>query len=264
MIKALVTDFFKSPHPGVHKKQLYQQFLEMHHDVTISYSYFCEVAKTVTSKRTIRTGAADCNIKKLSAILIERSILKINYKNTFSIDEKPFIPKKFNLKSMYVPKNYKGGIYKPIFHSCNLPPLYIIVMINRYGIISYATSYEPFNTLTFNCFLMNNIELFGRNSERKYFLFDNATFHKLMDETKDLAATKNISFTYTSPNSCFLDPIEEVFSIINEIFIKKYYAKILNEKKIAPLNKETMKQMICESIEEASRNFTIFYHRACL
>ncbi|OHS95448.1 hypothetical protein TRFO_38484 [Tritrichomonas foetus] len=187
--------------------QLYHDFHQEYPHVQISNEYFRKVMRKLTKRRTIQTGAADCRLSDIPSVLTDRIIHKICYRNCYSIDEKPFNIKKLHVNSAVVPNNYKGQIYNPIHKLKNLRPVYLIACNSFHSIVLLVLSNEPYNICSLNGLISALVDMFPSHSPNVFFLIDNAKFHQVDDENKELTSLKNISISYTAPSTCFFDPI---------------------------------------------------------
>lgn len=259
-----ISMYFSVPRPNITKKLLYAEFINIYPDCSVSYRQFVRISSQITKKKTIKTGAAECRISDIPTVIADRIYFGIRHNNVYSIDEKPFIPKKFSVNSVIVPKNYNSQVYKAIHNLKNLSPIYLIMATTYKGITLYALSDLPFSTISFNGFLLKLSSVLPIHHERCFVLIDNASFHDIDENVKESLMEKNLSITHTAPSTCFFDPIEEVFSIINKQFLELYYKRIQETKKIVPLNKESFKELIILAIQNSNRNFISIFHHAVL
>jgi hypothetical protein len=114
----------------------------------------------------------------------------------------------------------------------------------------FALNNDPYVTMSFNAFTIKLAEV--ANPEQESFaLMDNASFHHLYEITKEALAAKKLNVTRTAPSTCFLDPIEEYFAIVQQLFQKKLYTKIVRNGKLVPVSRQQVKGMIIASVYEA-------------
>jgi hypothetical protein len=105
------------------------------------------------------------------------------------------------------------------------------------------------DTPTFNAFMLNVIRAVPADGTERWFLMDNASFHALEDLVEKQMGEKHIGITHTAPSTCFLDPIEEFFSVVTSRFLNIYYQEVLKDGHLM-LTREKVKQLIRQSFRE--------------
>jgi hypothetical protein len=233
-------------------KVLWQEFIAKRGNRKISYEHFRRLSKMATKTKTIRTGAADCNCDDIPGIFVARAIFGITADNVLAIDEKPFVLRKLTPSKVMVLKEHTGKVYKPVFKSLNMKPFYLIACIRATGLVLFALSNDPYNTLSFNAFMTKLTELVYPD-ESRFVLLDNASFHGLFEDTKLALGRQRLNITHTAPSTCFLDPIEEFFAIVQHRFIERLYKKIAQNGKLTPVSREGVKEMIVEAVHYGNR-----------
>lgn len=243
---------------------MYEDFKKQNPNLQLSYEYFRLNMRKLTKKRTIKTGAADCRLDNIPSVLADRIFYKINYLNTYSVDEKPFNIRNLGINSAIVPKNFTGAIYKPVHNLKFIKPIYLIACITYKGIVFFALSNEPFTTISFNGFIEKLVGALPTHSQNSFLILDNAKFHQILPEIKDSMNQKNIFPSYTAPSTCFFDPIEEVFSIIQKRFTQLYHQKVIETGKYIPLNANSFKELVIEAVQSSNRDYTEIFRHAVL
>lgn len=100
--------------------------------------------------------------------------------------------------------------------------------ISNEKVILFYISDDPIDTNVYNSFLWILSDQFQNNQNRLYFLNDIATFHNISDATRQHLIEKNIVITRSIPLVCFINPIEEFFSIVHNYFEKLLDQRMLN------------------------------------
>ena len=267
-LKTAVNDWYaNSPKRAVAIKVLHENF-KKDTNMDISYNYFLEQIKIVSKVRSIKIGGFYVKFSDFIDMTITRSLNNINSHNTISIDEKPFIPKKFNKKSVRVHNLFKGRSTAQIFNCpnpfINLKPHYLLCAISIQKVVLFCIKDHPYTSKLFNAFLWKLSEEFPNNNEKLFFLFDNASFHSVEDVTKEKLNSNKIFITNTAPLGCFTDPIEEFFSIVDSQF-RKLLSKRISSFDRALTNEEFV-NLIKNSVRFASVhcNYKLIYARAGL
>jgi hypothetical protein len=63
----------------------------------------------LTSEKTVRTGAAEMDLRNLLQVIMERAFCGIAWHNTWVIGEKPFVLRKCASHSYYIAKDANLG-----------------------------------------------------------------------------------------------------------------------------------------------------------
>ena len=262
-----VKHFFRKPRPNVNSKILYRIFLVealgSGDEKQLSYRHFCRLIKKVTCVKTVRTGGAEIDLFKLSAVISERAMLNVSAHNTISIDEKPVVLKNYLVRSCRVLKSHKGSLYKSMLYGIKMSPFYIIAAVSCDGMISFQIRDSPVHIDVFEAFI-THVSKLRANGQQQFLLYDNATFHKITDECNHIIEENHFFITKTPPSGCFFDPIEEFFGIFGSIFKQKYQHSIVESGYYNPLSRSRVKDLIIESLIEADRSLIGQFRRALL
>lgn len=154
MIKSEVYTFYKTPRPNVPMSILHELYQKEYHR-RISLRYFQSLSKKITSVKTVRTGAVEIKLDKLSATIAERAFYGVFMYNTVSIDEKPFIPKQYLVRSARVLKDSKEQIYKSLLYALKNKLIYIIAAVNCRGVMQVKILDDPVTKDDFEAFLVH-------------------------------------------------------------------------------------------------------------
>lgn len=267
-LKAAVNSWYSdSPKRAVTIKVLHENFKKETH-LNISYNYFLEQTKNVSKIRSIKTGGYFVKFSDYLDMTIARSFNNINSQNTISIDEKPFVPKKFNNKSVRVHHSFRGKSTAKIFNCpnpfINLKPHYLLCAISIQKVVLFCINDQPFTSKSFNDFIWKLSLQFPQNNKNLFFLFDNASFHHIEEIIINHLNSNKIFITNTAPLGCFTDPIEEFFSIVDSYFRKLLSKRILSFDRA--LTNDEFVNLIKKSVRFASLNcnYKLIYARAGL
>jgi hypothetical protein len=198
----------------------------------VSYSYFCRCVDRLTAQKTVRTGAADMDLRNLPEVVMERAFYGISWHNTWVIDEKPFVLRKSAPHSYYIAKDAPlGPLYRPLYKMLKGGPVYLIAVVCVRGLVCYHLSDSPFNSRSFSAFCKRMVEYVPRDGKRRWLLMDNASFHNLDEFTWQDFVEAKVGVTHTPPSGCFMSPIEEWFGMVSARFTKMYHAAVISEHK---------------------------------
>ena len=236
--------------------------------IDCSYNYFAKIFGENTKVQVIKTGGVYCSHEDLVNVVVARAYHNVSINNTYAIDEKPLIPHKFTNTHVRVNKDHTGKASAKRVHgfdclkSCK--PVYIICCISSNCVVGYTLLNEPCDTITYNAFLVRLVaRIKKREDSLQYLLMDNASFHEILDETKDIIFSKNLAITRTPPLGCFCDPIEEFFGAVNASMTNliKNYAQDVKER----MSQQIYVELIHQAISEAAHvDFKKLYWRAGL
>ena len=257
----------KSPRRAIPVLHLYAIFTE-ETNIKCSYQYFKKITDKITKVQSIKTGGFYTRLTDVANVITARAIMHVNASNTYCIDEKPFIPKKFSAKWLRVSKTFIGkATAKEV--KCQNPlkdisPLYLICAINSKKVVLYSILDEPLNKATFNAFLWKLISYIPNKGKRQYILFDNASFHGIEDLVKEKLDVNGLAITRTPPLGCFMDPIEEFFGHVHQEF--KFFLSRRVAEYDEPISKTEFKMLIHTAVQcaNAECNFEVLYNRAGL
>jgi hypothetical protein len=214
----------------------------------------------------IRSGAADCEIEHIPSVITERVFYHIGAWNTIAIDEKPMNMKKFAPNSYRILKRSKHGpVYKPIFKMMKQSHFYLVGAITCHGLLLFAISDVPYNTDSFNQFLINVTRSIPPDGVQRWLLIDNALFHAIDPVVQEILCDMKIGVTHTAPSTCFFDPIEEFFGELHAVFLRRYEKYVLMTGRIVPLTREEIRQLIVQCVLDAgNHDMSKIYARDCL
>lgn len=262
-----VIHFFRKPRPNVNMKILHRVFLKEEFDEndekSLSYRQFCRIMKKSTCTRTIRTGGAEIDLKKLANVIAKRAYLGVNIYNTIAIDEKPVVIKNYLIRSCRVLKSHKGPLFKSMLYGLKMNPFYIIAAIDCNGLVTYQISDEPVHIEQFESFIVHVARVRSKETQQ-FLLYDNASFHNVSDECINIINDYNFLITKTPPSGCFTDPIEEFFAIFDSIFKKEYQDKIVESGYYNPLTRSQIRDLINNALKSADRSLIKQYRRALI
>lgn len=195
--------------------------------IIVSYSYFFKITKKVTKVQSIKTGGFFAKFSDFIDMTLQRTIKNVRAYNTLCIDEKPFIPRKFDTQNLRVHKDFRGKGTAKMVDVINplkmLKPKYLLCSISVNAEIFFTISNEPINSEVYDRFLYKLSNHINNDRKTTFFLQDNASFHKISKEITNDLNNKSIYITRTIPLGCFTNPIEEFFSQVNY-----YYEKLLS------------------------------------
>lgn len=257
-----VKNFYKKPRPNVRLTVLHRLFMK-EEQVTISYSCFTKLSKKYSKVKTIRTGAAEVRLINIAFCIAERSINHIDYTNTIAIDEKPFVPKAFLVRSARVSKDAIGSIYKAMLYGIKMRPFYLIAAVNVNGLVSYRLKNEPFNVHDFESFALH-VSYIAASDRKQYLLCDNASFHGIHPIIERDIQNNGFEITKTPPSGCFCDPIEEFFGILDTKFKNSFYEAMISTGSYVPLTVSEIEEMIVDCIYSSNQNLIKQFERALL
>ena len=257
-----IENFYAKPRPNVRLTILHQLFLK-ENKIKISYSFFVKLSKKYSKVQTVRTGAAEVKLEHIAATITNRVCNGINLYNTIAIDEKPFIPKSYLVRSARVSKDRKGPLYQSMLYGIKMEPLYLIAAINMKGIVSYRIHSKPITTEDFEAFLIH-VSYVARRNIQQFLLYDNASFHAVDSFVEDALKENNFKITKTPPSGCFCDPIEKFFSIVDTKFKDALYEAVIATGSYSPLTRKELHDLINDCVYESNENFTSQFMRALL
>ena len=108
--------------------------------------------------------------------------------NTIYIDEKLFAQKKYSVKDLRIHVSFKGKGTAKFVPSTdplrNISPHYLLCEILYCNVVLYYISDKTINTDIFNTFAWKSCDQYPNNSDKLYFLCDNATFQGISDITQ--------------------------------------------------------------------------------
>lgn len=263
-----VEDWYKeSPKRAVSLKLLWKSFMQETGN-NISYDHFRQQSNNVTKVQNIKTGGYYVNFTNFVDMTVSRAMHNVTMNNTICIDEKPFAPRKYNVKNLRIHKSFKGRgtacLVKSTNQLHNINPVYLLCAISSYNVILYHISESPIDTNTFNAFIWKLCDQFPNNTQNLFFLCDNASLHGIKDITQNHLNTNHCFITRTAALGCFTNPIEEFFSIVHNNFESLLGQRFLSND--TNLTKEEYYNLIEQSINTASKtcNYKIIYARAGL
>lgn len=268
-LKDNVAKWYKrSPRRAVPIKVLWRQY-EQEEGEKISYDYFLKLTKRYTKVQKIKTGGYYVNFKHFAFMTVSRSLNHVGMMNTISIDEKPFIPKKYAVKELRVDMSFHGKGTAKFFNAPdplkNIKPHYLLCAISCQKVLLYHISDSPINSSTFNTFLWSLSGQFStENPSKCFFLYDNASFHSTCPVTEKHLKDRNIFITHTATLCCFSNPIEEFFSLVHNYFIHLLSLRMLNND--SNLSNEEYVELIKYAINIANEkcNYQMIFCRAGL
>ena len=257
-----VNKFFATPRPNVRLTILHRLF-QRERKCECAYSTFVRLSKRVTKVQTIRTGAAEIKLSKMAETIAHRVTHNINMYNTIAIDEKPFVPKSFLVRSARVAKSSKGPLYESMLYGLKMDPVYLIAAVNKNGLICYQINRKPINTEAFESFILH-VSFVAHSCEKQNLLFDNATFHEVHDYVRTALQDNNFEITKTPPSGCFCDPIEEFFAIVDDEFKDALYEAVVATGSYNPLTHGQLVDLVENCVLDANRQLTGQFRRALL
>jgi hypothetical protein len=260
-----IESWYEKPRAGCLNVELGPKFI-LETGLDVSQAYFDRVTRECASKRVIKTGAADCKPEQIPAVIADRACFGIDAGNVVPCDEKPINMKAYIARTIIMNKTSpKRPVYRPLFKILKTSPIYIVCAITLAGVLCCALNDDPYNTLTFNAFLVHLVSAIHRDGTRRWLLLDNASFHGISEVVKEMMGAVGLGVTFTAPSTCFLNPIEEFFGLVHAIFKRRYDHEVIDTGRFVPLNRQQIKRMIWESIEEAgTHGLSDYFVRAVL
>ena len=198
----------------------------------VSKTHVNNIFSNLTRIQKIKTGGIYTRSKDLVETIVQRSIYGVSMMNTVSIDEKPIIINNLKQKSVRISKKHRGKMPSNKIKSFklldNLNNLYLLCAITFNGVFLYHISDTPITTTIFNAFLLKLSNLINYESNGRFVLIDNASFHGIEEIVQNAMRFKKLAITRTPPLGCLFNPIEEFFAYFDYILrreIKKFLQK---------------------------------------
>lgn len=267
-LRLAINDWYLlSPKKSVPIKELWELFIK-ETKLEVSYNYFLKTTNKITKVQSIKTGGYYARFTDFIQMTVNRSFNFVRFDNTISIDEKPFVPKKFFNKNLRVHASFRGKATAQFLQSTNplknLIPYYLLCAISCEKVVLFHINDNPINSQIFNSFIEKVSQEFPQNQRDIYFLFDNATFHNVDKKIEEDLNNNKIYITKTIKLGCFTNPIEEFFSLVQYYFLKILYKRIIYLD--TDINKEEYLLFIKKSVRFASKacNYKLIFARAGL
>ena len=144
-----------------------------------------------------------------------------------------------------------------------MSPFYLIAAVNKDGLLSFRLYDHPVHKEDFEGFVAHVSMKYAKHSTQ-FLLYDNATFHNICEECRDIISNQGFEITQTPPCGCFLDPIEEFFGIFDSLFRNMYQNEIVSSGYFNPLTRSQVKNLIHQSLLESNRSLKKQFIRALL
>ena len=140
-----------------------------------------------------------------------RSFNKLHSKNTISLDEKVFAPRKYSQNRVTVCMKHVGYVPSPKMPYSDKHFFTLQMAITSDRILHYNIIDGPSTIETFNEFLLQMHILIPLDGIKRFVVLDNGHFHQLFYPTYLKLLERNVYLCFNAPLACFLNPIEEVF-----------------------------------------------------
>jgi hypothetical protein len=232
----------------------------------ISPRHFRRLVKKGGKVVTRKTGGMDRDLRIVARVKDKGVRFRISAWNTLAVDEKPFVFDHYVLTSVIIPRDAPPG---PFWSQTNrLPKLrsvYLLMAISVNGVMLHQLFDRPIKTDDYNCFIYALTQRIQRDGNQRWLLHDNASFHKLNPVVEEAMAEVGIGETHTAPGACFMNPIENVFGLIDAIFGRKYAQLVVDGGGLVPGSQARIEELIIEALQEVcGYNFAEIYARAGL
>jgi hypothetical protein len=140
-----------------------------------------------------------------------------------------------------------------------------LLAISVNGVFLHQIFSHPINTEDYNGFIYALTRRIQPDGNQRWLLRDNASFHKLNPTVEEAMAEVRLGETHTAPGACFMNPIENVFGLMDAIFRRKYAELVAAGGEIVPGSQARMEELIIEALQEiCGYSFAEIYARAGL